>query len=34
MAKPCDNPDCENEQDVTDLTICSHCYHLYYEVLR
>ena len=23
--KPCTNPDCENEQDVTDLSICFEC---------
>jgi len=28
--KPCTNPDCENEQDVTDLSICFECYKKYY----
>lgn len=26
----CINPDCDNEQDVSDLTICSECYIEYY----
>jgi hypothetical protein len=26
----CINPECHNEQDVSDLTICSNCYEQYY----
>jgi hypothetical protein len=26
----CINPDCDNEQDVSDLTICFECYEKYY----
>ena len=26
----CVNPECCNEQDVSDLTICSNCYERYY----
>lgn len=30
----CINPECENKQDVTDLTICSVCYEAYYFVVE